>query len=111
MRRSSWPEDREFHPCQGQGTGAGEAAFGGEIQDLPAGHAAEPRGAGKSPDQSDAYRRIRMGVLARQVIEGQSQQAVAGQDAVASSNALCTVGRPRRKSSLSMAGRSSWTSE
>ena len=31
--------------------------------------------------------------------------------AVASSNALCTVGWPRRRSSSSIAGRSSWTSE
>jgi hypothetical protein len=45
------------------------------------------------------------------LLEGQGLQGVADQQAVASSNSTWQVGLPRRRTSSSMQGMSSWTSE
>ena len=57
-----------------------EAALGREIEHLAADHAAEARGAGKARHQRDPHRRIGMGLRPRQDVEGEGQQAVAGED-------------------------------
>ena len=57
-----------------------EAALGGEIEHLAAGHAADARRARQRHDQLDAHARVGVGLWPRQNIEGESEQAVAGQD-------------------------------
>jgi hypothetical protein len=57
-----------------------EAAFRGEIEHLAARHAAETGSPGQGLDQRDADRGVGMGLGARQDVEGESQQAVAGED-------------------------------
>ena len=57
-----------------------ETSLGGEIEHLAADHAADARGAGERADQFDAHRRVRMGLGARQDVEGEGQEAVAGQN-------------------------------
>ena len=55
--------------------------------------------------------RLRRMYVSGQDLEGQRQQGVAGQDRRRLAERLVQVGRPRRRSSSSIAGRSSWTSE
>jgi hypothetical protein len=50
-------------------------------------------------------------VLGQQSWKAWVSRASPASNAVASSNCRCAVGRPRRRSSLSMHGRSSWISE
>jgi len=88
-----------------------EAAFGGEIEHLAAGHAADAGGARQRHDQLDAHARIGVGLPPRQNVEREGEQAVAGEDRGRLVERLCAVGWPRRTSSLSMAGRSSCTKE
>ena len=57
-----------------------EAAFGGEIVHLSAGHAADAGGARQRRDQRDAHLGVGMDLRPGQNVEGQSQQRVAGQD-------------------------------
>ena len=58
----------------------GEAAFGGEIEHLPADHAAQSGGARQRHHQFDAHVGARMGFRPRQKIEREGEQAVAGED-------------------------------
>ncbi len=60
--------------------GAGEAAFGGEVEHLAADHAAQSGRARQRADQFDADAGIRMGLAARQDVESEGQQPVAGED-------------------------------
>src|SRR5262249_36087630 len=57
-----------------------EAALGGEIEHLAAGHAADAGGARQGADKFDPHGGIRMGVLAREYIESKSQKPVAGEN-------------------------------
>jgi hypothetical protein len=50
-------------------------------------------------------------VVGHQQFEGQGLQRIAGQQGLGLAKATCTVGLPRRSTSLSMQGMSSWTSE
>ena len=50
-------------------------------------------------------------VVGREQLEGQRLQRITGQQRLASPNFTCTVGLPRRSTSLSMQGMSSCTSE
>jgi len=87
-------------------------ADGAEVDGLSAGHAdaagcLRELGEHSQPLHGvDGERRI-----AREQLERERLQASPASIAVASSNALWQVGLPRRRSSLSMAGRSSCTSE
>ncbi len=69
--------DDEFFLARRHGA---EPALGGEIEHLPAGHAAETRAARKLAHQRDPHRRIGMGFLARENVEGKGEQRVAGED-------------------------------
>ncbi len=69
-----------FSPSCGVARLLHEAAFGGEIEHLAAGHAADTGGARQRHDQFDAHARIGMGLWPRQDVEGEGEQAVAGQD-------------------------------
>ena len=63
-----------------QGALVGEAAFGGEIEHLPAGHAAKAGRARQFRHQRDAHRRHRDAPQARENVEGDGEQRVAGED-------------------------------
>ena len=57
-----------------------EAAFGREIEHLPADHAAKPRAACERQDERDAHGRIGMRLRPRQNVEREREQSVAGKD-------------------------------
>ena len=57
-----------------------EAAFGGEIEHLPADHAAEPGRARERRDERDAHGCVRVRVFPRQDVEGEREQPVARED-------------------------------
>ena len=57
-----------------------EAAFGGEIEHLPADHAAEPGGARERKHKLDPHRRVGVGLGPCQGVEGESQKPVAGEN-------------------------------
>ena len=68
-------------------------------------------GARQARDQLRAHGRVGMRRGVGQHLEGQRQQRIAGEDRRPLVEGLVHGGRPRRRSSLSMAGRSSCTSE
>src|SRR5262249_29960912 len=57
-----------------------EATFGGEIEHLSARHTADAGGTRQRVDQSNADSGVRMGLFARQNVEGESQKPVARED-------------------------------
>jgi hypothetical protein len=85
--------------------------FAFEIQHLPADHAVDRADCVRDePDNLDNSRG--RGVESSQHFEGARLQGVAGQNGDGFSKCdLWQVGLPRRRSSLSSAGRSSWISE
>ena len=85
--------------------------LGAQVDHLAADHAGGAGRRGERRDQLAAHRRIAMRVGLRQHLEGQRQQPVAGEDGGRLVELLVQVGRPRRRSPSSIAGRSSWTSE
>jgi hypothetical protein len=87
-------------------------ARGREVHGLSAGHAGCAGGARQQADDLQAVRGVRHhGGVLREDLEGQHLQRVADQDRGGLVKARWQVGRPRRRSSSSIAGRSSCTSE
>ena len=84
--------------------------FGFKIEDLAADHAAESSRARQAKNEFRANPRIALGRRVRRDIERIGQKAIANKNCGGLAEGL--VGRrPRLRSSLSRAGRSSWTSE
>ncbi len=90
--------------------GGGLMVFGFEVEDLASDHAFD--GAGGLGDEADDFDDGRSGnaELSEDFV-GLGLEGVAARMAVASPKTTWQVGLPRRRSSLSSAGRSSWMSE
>ena len=90
----------------------GHVALGGDVHHLPADHAVAAGGVREARDEIAAHVRIGMGVVVlASSAKAWVNSASPARMAVASSNFLWVAGLPRRMSSLSIAGRSSWASE
>ena len=82
--------------------------LGGEIEHLPADHPAAPAPRANSAQLTAA---VRGGQLSASTSKASVSKASPARIAKASPNCLWQVGKPRRRSSSSIAGRSSWISE